>query len=109
LAGALLFDEKIRQRAALFWFGLRDVGLFYSRAVVQRTIFYFPAFLEYGSAESEQAGGLETFLSEAAQNSQLKLKNQKPTAVDVFFKAYPMIPLSCRSNQAGRTFYVQFL
>jgi hypothetical protein len=61
-------DEKIRQRAALFWFGLRDVGLFYSRAVVQRTIVDFPAFLEYGSAESEQAGGLETFFSEAAQN-----------------------------------------
>jgi hypothetical protein len=27
LAGALLFDEKIRQSAALFWFGLRDVGI----------------------------------------------------------------------------------
>jgi hypothetical protein len=27
LAGALLFDEKIRQCAALFWFGLRDVGI----------------------------------------------------------------------------------
>jgi hypothetical protein len=26
LAGALLFDEKIRQCAALFWFGLRYVG-----------------------------------------------------------------------------------
>jgi hypothetical protein len=25
LAGALLFDEKIRQSAALFWFGLWDV------------------------------------------------------------------------------------
>jgi hypothetical protein len=24
MAGALLFDEKIRQSAALFWFGLRD-------------------------------------------------------------------------------------
>jgi hypothetical protein len=68
LAGALILDEKIRQRAALFWFGLRDVGLFYSRAIVQRTIVDFPAILEYGSAESEQAGGLETFLSEAAQN-----------------------------------------
>jgi hypothetical protein len=26
LAGAHLFVEKIRQSAALFWFGLRDVG-----------------------------------------------------------------------------------
>jgi hypothetical protein len=25
LAGARLFDEKIRQNVALFWFGLRDV------------------------------------------------------------------------------------
>jgi hypothetical protein len=34
--------------------------------------------------------------------SKLKLKNQKPISVDVFFKAYPMVPLSCRSNLAGR-------
>jgi hypothetical protein len=54
LAGALLFDEKIRQSAALFWFGLRDVGIlqiFFSRAVIQRTIVDCPAFLEHGSAE----------------------------------------------------------
>jgi hypothetical protein len=40
LAGALLFVEKISQRAVLFWFGLRDVGIlqiFYSQAVIQRT------------------------------------------------------------------------
>ncbi len=34
--------------------------------------------------------------------SALKLKNQKPIAVDVLFKAYPMVPPSCRSNLAGR-------
>ncbi len=51
LAGALLFVEKIRQRAVLFWFGLRDVGIFYSRAVIQSTIVDFPAFLEHGSAK----------------------------------------------------------
>jgi hypothetical protein len=28
------------------------------------------------------------------KNLKVKLKNQKPTAVDDFFKAYPMIPLS---------------
>jgi multisubunit Na+/H+ antiporter MnhB subunit len=50
-AGALLFDEKIRQRTALFWFGLRDVGILHSRAVIQRTIVDFPAFLEHGLAE----------------------------------------------------------
>ncbi len=51
LAGALLFVEKIRQRAALFWFGLWDVGIFYSQAVILRTIVDFPVFLEHGSAE----------------------------------------------------------
>ena len=29
-------------------------------------------------------------------------KYKKPLAVDVLFKAYPMVPLSCRSNLAGR-------
>jgi hypothetical protein len=38
LAGALFFDEKIRQRTALFWFGLGDIGILYSRAVIHRTI-----------------------------------------------------------------------
>ncbi len=37
MAGALLFDEKIRQSAPLFWFELRDVGILYTRAVTQRT------------------------------------------------------------------------
>jgi hypothetical protein len=49
MAGTLLFDEKIRQSAALFWFGLQGVGIlqiFYSRAIKQRTIVDFPAFLE---------------------------------------------------------------
>jgi hypothetical protein len=39
LAGALLNDENIRQSAALFWFGLQDVGILYSRAIIQRTIY----------------------------------------------------------------------
>jgi hypothetical protein len=43
LAGALLFDEKIRQSAALFWFGLWDVGT--------RTIDVSPSFLEHCLAE----------------------------------------------------------
>jgi hypothetical protein len=54
LAGALLFDEKIRQSAALFWIGLRDVGIlqiFNSRALIQRTIVDSPAFLEHGSVK----------------------------------------------------------
>ncbi len=33
--------------------------------------------------------------------SRSKIKNLKPTAVDVLFKAYPMVPISSRSNLAG--------
>jgi hypothetical protein len=32
----------------------------------------------------------------------IKNKNKKPIAVDVLFKAYPMVPLSYRSNLARR-------
>jgi hypothetical protein len=54
LAVAFLFVEKIRQSAALFWFGLRIVGflqIFYTQAVIPRTIVESPAFLEHNSAE----------------------------------------------------------
>jgi hypothetical protein len=46
--GALLFDEKIRQSAPLFWFGLQYVGIlqiFYSPVVIQRKIVGSLAFL----------------------------------------------------------------
>ncbi len=42
---------KIRQSAALFWFGLRNVGILYSQAIIQRTFDVSPAFFEHGSAE----------------------------------------------------------
>jgi hypothetical protein len=45
-----LIDEKIRQIAALFWFGLRDVGILYSRDVIIRTIDVSPTFWVHGSA-----------------------------------------------------------
>jgi hypothetical protein len=54
LAVTLLFVEKIRQSAALFWFGLQIVGflqIFYSQAITPRTIVASPAFLEHSSAE----------------------------------------------------------
>jgi hypothetical protein len=38
LVGALLFDEKIHQSAALFWLGLRNDGILYLQAAIQRTI-----------------------------------------------------------------------
>ncbi len=56
LAGALFFDDKICQRNALFRFGLQDVRflqIFFSQAVIQRTIFDFPAFLETGLEEKD--------------------------------------------------------
>jgi hypothetical protein len=52
---------------------------------------------------------LSAFLHEAAQNLELfikysgsKIKNKKPLAVDVVFRAYPMVPHSYRSNLAVR-------
>jgi hypothetical protein len=48
LAGALSFDEKIRQSVALFWFGLQNDEIFYLQAAIQRTIDASPAFMEYG-------------------------------------------------------------
>jgi hypothetical protein len=51
LAGALSFDEKIRQSSPLFWFGLRNDKFFYLRAAIQRTIDVSPAFMEYGLAK----------------------------------------------------------
>jgi hypothetical protein len=89
LAGALLFDEKISQSAALFWFGLRDVGILHSRAVIHRTIDTFLAFLEHGLAEKFEhmqivirtGRRFDLFLREGIQNfellSNIKEKNSK--------------------------------
>jgi hypothetical protein len=48
LAGALSFDEKIHQSAALFRFGLRNDEILYLQAATQRSIDASPAFMEYG-------------------------------------------------------------
>jgi hypothetical protein len=56
------FGEKIRQSAALFWFGLRDVGMLYSQAVIQRTIDVSPAFLELGSPKRSRFELLQTVI-----------------------------------------------
>jgi hypothetical protein len=87
LAGTLLFDEKIRQRVTLFWFGLWNDEILYLQAATQRTIDISPAFLGHGLVKkiavwahckpwSEQAGGLEAFLHEAAQNLEVVLNIQ---------------------------------
>jgi len=46
--------KKIRQNAALFWFALQDVGIRYSRAVIQRTV------LEHGLVEKLRFEHLQT-------------------------------------------------
>jgi hypothetical protein len=85
---------------------LRNDGILYLQAAIPRKIVDSPAFLEHGSAEKIAVCGnttrdpnKEAFLYEAAQNLDLKIsksnkKNKKHIAVDVLFKAYPMIPLS---------------
>jgi hypothetical protein len=58
LAAALLFVEKIHQSAALFWFVLLIVGflqIFYSQAVIPRTIVDSLAFLEHGVVKKIQS------------------------------------------------------
>jgi hypothetical protein len=87
LAGTLLFDEKICQSAARFWFGLRNVKVLHSQAAIQRTIDVPPKFLEHGSAKKiavwahatviRTSRRLVSFLHEAAQNSYqiFKIKN----------------------------------
>jgi hypothetical protein len=114
LAGALSFDEKIRRSSPPFWFGLRNDGIFHLWAPIQRKIDVSPAFGEkdpgLGTCKpwSEQAGGLEAFLHGAAQNFEVfqifKIKNKKIKTYSgwYLFKGFSMIPLSCRSNLAGR-------
>jgi hypothetical protein len=55
LAGALLFDEKIHQSVALFWFGLRNDEILYLQAAIQRTSDASLAFMEYGLAKKIEA------------------------------------------------------
>ena len=80
----------------LLYFGwIAECRILYSQAVIQRTIDVSPAFWEHGSAETVQtmiqtSRKLDSFLHEAAQNfkySRSKIKNKKPIAVDVLFKA----------------------
>ncbi len=57
LAGALSFNEKIRQSAALFWFGLRNDGIFNLRAAIQKTV---DISRIYGVRFGEKDRGLST-------------------------------------------------
>jgi hypothetical protein len=83
LAGTLLFDEKIR--AALFWFAMRDVGILYSGAVIQRTCLshIFGAqkrsWFEHMQTVIQTNRRLNSFLHEVAQNFELlsNIQDQK--------------------------------
>ncbi len=75
-----LFDEKIRQSSALFWFGLRNDGILYLQAAIQEQLLTLPHFwsrvwrkigLWPYSPWSQQGGWLEAFLYEAAHNFDL--------------------------------------
>jgi hypothetical protein len=80
---------KIRQSAALFWFGLRNVEVLHYQAAIQRTIDVPPEFLEHGSAKkiavwahanrnpNKQEFG--SFMHESAQNFELlsNIQDQK--------------------------------
>ncbi len=75
--GAHLFDEKICQSTVLFWFRLRDDGILYSRAVIQRTIDVSPTFLiavwahknrDPNQRYDPNSRRLRSFLHDAAQN-----------------------------------------
>jgi hypothetical protein len=94
LAGALLFDEKIRQRTALFRFGLPDVGILHSQAVIQRTNVVSPAFLEHSRWKRSQFLHMQTVIQTSrrirgifvfsasklfSNIKKLKLKNLKST------------------------------
>ncbi len=98
--------KKICQSAALFWFGLREVGIlqiFYPRAVIQRTFVDSRAFLEHGSAEktavcahtnpdpNKQEVGFSFVWSSSelwslSKYLKLKWKNQKNKRAMTFFR-----------------------
>ncbi len=104
----------------LFWLGLRIVGIlqiFYSLAVLQRTVVDFPAFfgdrfdvkrwqfvhIQPVCRRSWRIGGI-FFLSGSEhwtliKNSWSKFKNQKPIVVDVLFNDISLVPYT--SNLAG--------
>ncbi len=49
--------EKIHQSAALFWFGLRNDGIFYLRAAIQRTIDVRLEHIQTVNCTSRRIGG----------------------------------------------------
>jgi hypothetical protein len=75
LAGALSFDEKIRQSAPVFWFGLRNDGILYLQAATQRKRSRF----EHMQTVIRTSRRIRGLLHGAAQNFELlsKIQDQK--------------------------------
>ena len=108
--------EKIRQSAALFWFGLRNDEYFTCELKSKEQLMPLPQLwstvwrkrlrLEHVNQTSRRIGGLFAWsgseLWSCFKNSSPKIKNWKHIAVDILLKGFSMIPLSCRSNLAGR-------
>jgi hypothetical protein len=111
---------KMRERHQLF-FGLRLVSKEFHPAIQTKIEQHFggfflsnksvPANIKTGFYANRDPNKQEIGFIYAWSGSELwslfkysrvKLKNQKSIAVNVLFKAYPMVPLSCRSNLAGR-------
>ncbi len=118
MAGALLFVEKIRQRATLFWFGLRDGGTL-QIFVIQRTIVDFRHCWSTVRRKRSRFVPIQTVIRtskrldsvclkrlrtlKSFQKLKTKIKKSK-TYVDDIFKAYPMILLSGRTVPLKPTF-----
>jgi hypothetical protein len=81
LAGTLLFDEKIRQSAALFWFGWQDAGFFTHEPYSKEQLMSLPHFwstvgrkrsqFEHMQTGIQTSRRLDSFFHEAAQNFKL--------------------------------------
>ncbi len=113
--------SKIRERHQLF-LGLRLVSKEFQHPTIQTKIEqHFGGF--FHQIKMRQPIGRQDAMQTAIGISRVRLifrmkwlrilnsflifkseikKNKKPTAVDVLFKASPMVPLSCRSNLARR-------
>jgi hypothetical protein len=113
LAGALLFDEKIHQSAAFFCLDCGMLESFTHELQPKEQLMSLRHFwckvqrFDHMQTLIQTSRRLDSFLHETAQNFELLSNiqdqiNQKPIVVDVLFKAYPMVLLSCRSNLAGR-------
>jgi hypothetical protein len=89
LGGVLLLDEKIRQNAALFWFGFRDVEILYSPAGIKEQLMSLSHFwsmvrrkgsrFEHMQTVIQTSRRLDSILHEAAQNFELlsNIQDQK--------------------------------